>query len=145
MALQFRGALQKVGPIVKLSIQSHHAAIGFIQFAIELGQLLLARPEFLQGIEQFLVLLLEFFVRILRGAFDAGEYFIEFAGFEALEAAGGFLSEEYGSSPARIGFNLERVPQAVVAKHAQTHASLRNVFAAHNLIEMRDAPAFIAK
>ena len=78
---------RKSALIVQLSIQSDHATIGFIQFAVELGQFVLASPQFLQGIEQFFVLLLEFFVRILRGAFDAGEDFIQFAGFEALEAA----------------------------------------------------------
>ena len=44
-----------------------------------------------------------------------------------------------------MGFNLEVVHQPLCAQETQSHSSLRYILAAHNLVEVLDSPAFIAK
>ena len=70
--LQFVGAPQVVGLFIQLGVERDHAAIGVLQFAIEPRQVRLARADFLQRREQFLVLMLQFLKGVLRTFLDQG-------------------------------------------------------------------------
>ncbi len=55
--------------LVKLSVESDHAAVGLVELArVHLGDLGLSLAQLLQGAQQLLVLLLKFFQEALRFA-----------------------------------------------------------------------------
>jgi hypothetical protein len=63
---QLVGAPQMVGPLVEFGIQSHDAAIGVLQFLVQMEQLIAAFFQLLKLEQHFPVLLSDFFDRIGR-------------------------------------------------------------------------------
>ena len=66
LRLEIVGAAKVVGLFIELGVESHHAAIGIFQLAVDTREFLLPGADFLQCPEQFLVLKLELLYRILR-------------------------------------------------------------------------------
>jgi hypothetical protein len=62
--LHVRGAAQRLGLLLQLGVEGHHAAVGLLQLAVEPLHLGLARMELLQRPQQLLVLPLQ----LVRGA-----------------------------------------------------------------------------
>ena len=66
--LEIGKTLEGLGAFVELGVEGHHASVGLVELAaVHLGDLRLAVAQFLKGVEQLLVLLLELFQQPLRG------------------------------------------------------------------------------
>ena len=62
LGLQFGGAAQVVGALVEFRIECDHTAVCVLKFAVQQFQFFLPRAQFLECLQQFLVLLFDLFV-----------------------------------------------------------------------------------
>ena len=57
MGLEFGRSLQEIGAIIEFGIKSHDTAIGVIEFTVQLRKFFVAAVKFLEGTQQFFILL----------------------------------------------------------------------------------------
>src|SRR5580704_17022047 len=144
MAFQFGSALQKVGLVVQFRIEGYDPTVGFIQLPVELRQLRLPRPQFFQRPHQLFVLLLQLFVRILRGfPFNGRKQSIQFGVAQTREFVGNNLAEHDDGAGRFVRLHLKMIQKPFGSDHSEAHARLRDILSVENFVQVRNAPPTI--
>ncbi len=133
------GAPQVIGLLVQLGVERDHAAVGVLQLAIEVRELLVLPLQFVERAEQRLVLLLNLVEQAVGSA--AGDRLGDGAGAIGGDETGArrelFLEHHVRPGGARV--DREPVHQPPRPHDAEAHASRRSVPAGKHVREGRDA------
>ena len=121
--LRLAGAAELLGAFVELGVQREHSPVGFLEFAVELCELVAAGVQFLERCHQLLVLKLKLTDRRVglcpcKLAGDTGELGV------GRRCAGQALCKRHGRTGSSLGLDLEPVHQPPRADDPKSHPRL---------------------
>jgi len=142
--LELVGAPQMIRLLVELGVEGDHTPVRVFELAVEVLELLLAPAELIEGVDQLLVLPLDFLQRPGRhlpreGCPEAGQAL----GSEEGGARGEEVAENDLGALARSRGDLELVHQSPGSDDAETHAGRGAIGAVEDVGEPGDARALI--